>query len=322
MLHSTFLAGALIIAPFPSGQVESAFTSISGTVADSAGEPIARVLVYVDAATHFGFTDSTGAFRLTRLPAGEHRVHFRKTGFAPRTFDFVLSGDTMEGSIGTVVLQKGLPPTVSIGGTITDSMAKAPLQGAQVVLNGAVLAETDERGEFSVGPRPVAWGTNFISVRRIGYKPLADLLWIDKTRTTLDLSVKLTPVGVRLPEVIVEGRRLGGFWERSRTDRGRYFTREDIEARDPIFTTDLFKEVPGVTVRRSVAVGAEVFFLRRGGRCRPIIWVNGLRLLGSVDIDTYTPPDRIEGIEIYSATPPPQFDPTMSGCGVIVIWTR
>src|SRR3954469_22333213 len=67
------LAGAL---PAPGQSV------VSGTVRDSANQPIGNALISIDALGRNTTTDSTGRYALTNLSAGLRLVQVRRVGFA------------------------------------------------------------------------------------------------------------------------------------------------------------------------------------------------------------------------------------------------
>ena len=59
--------------------------------------------------------------------------------------------------------------------------------------------------------------------------------------------------------------------------------------------------------------------------CNASIFINGhnMSFMTLEDIDDWVPPDEIAGIEVYpDGTVPPQFQPGLSGCGSVVIWTK
>ena len=75
------------IPPRPSG-------ALAGIVRDTAAQPLALVLVTFPAdSSRRALTDSTGAWRLEGLPAGIHRILFRRLGFVAAEFQLaVLEG--------------------------------------------------------------------------------------------------------------------------------------------------------------------------------------------------------------------------------------
>jgi hypothetical protein len=61
------------------------------------------------------------------------------------------------------------------------------------------------------------------------------------------------------------------------------------------------------------------------GWCEPTLHVDGMVLQNwrAEDVDDWTRPERIVGMEIYpGATAPPQFQDAFSACGSILIWTK
>lgn len=65
-------------------------SSVRGTVADSAGNPIPFATVVWGEARQAVSTTDSGAFRLTDIPAGKTRFSIRRLGYAPLDFDLDL----------------------------------------------------------------------------------------------------------------------------------------------------------------------------------------------------------------------------------------
>jgi hypothetical protein len=65
--------------------------TITGTVRDSSGVPVAGADVVAQPGTHRTRSDSTGAFILTDLDGGTYVVAARKLGYAPERWDVKLS---------------------------------------------------------------------------------------------------------------------------------------------------------------------------------------------------------------------------------------
>ena len=118
-------------------------------------------------------------------------------------------------------------------------------------------------------------------------------------------------------------RRTGGF-------AGHFFTREDIEKEGLTKFTDLFRDVPGVSVVHAQPGMTSIRFRRlhrmtateaesvRG--CEPAVYYDGIPMNVSIDrLDMIAVP-FVEGVEIYvgAATPIAYQHP----CGVILVWTR
>ena len=62
-----------------------------------------------------------------------------------------------------------------------------------------------------------------------------------------------------------------------------------------------------------------------GDLCVASVYLDGMYLpaLTVRDLDNYVRPEGIAGIEVYSdATVPAAYQRALSGCGVIIIWTK
>jgi hypothetical protein len=309
-------------------------TALTGTVVDTTYRPLPQVIVYVDTGLVLAQSDSNGQFRLSAVTPGPHRMHLRRNGWAPRSFELtvpVVTEDAVD--LGAIALRPGPPATAHFAGTVRDATSGTPVVAAEVVLNGNVVATTDQGGRFRTDTTPIGWGSNLISVRRIGYAATFELLWVEESGTQYELGVTLRAVTV-LPEVVVLGDRvvyeygrMRGFWERRREGFGKFITREEIEQRDPHQTSDLLRTIPGMSVVwNPMTLSTELRNTRGASSCRPIVYVDGLPFLQSDDLnlDRYLIPDDIEGIEVYRgpAELPSQFNVIGTACGAVVIWTR
>ena len=203
----------------------------------------------------------------------------------------------------------------------------APLVGAHVTrANAPVTLDSDERGVITVQRVPT--GGAWLHVRRLGYRP--DSVRVETTSgKTIDATVQMARVAVDLAPVTVTGRTalrgpMAGFYGRQAMGRGRYFTRADLEKRNPASLTVLLRSVPGFRVetrqnRNQVRI--------RNSRCSPLVWVDGQALTGmEVDLDSFDPMS-FDGIEVYSgaASVPLEFQRNQaisSSCGTIVMWSK
>ena len=329
--------------------------TLLGSVQDSStGQPLAGVSILIDSSDVPETTDSDGSFRLRNLKRGPHELLLLKDGYPPRTFGFFLTEfEKGEMTVEPLLLSHGSAPTVSIFGTVIDSLIGLPLSSADVLINGLNVAVTDNDGAFWLPSFRLEWGSNLLEFRRIGYTPKQAEVWTSTEDAELDIELELMPIALRMPEVVVEGNRttyhfgrMRGFIRRSRTGLGHYITREDIEKRQPLIVSELLGHVPGIAVSPT-AGGNRVEILRRTtlqGGCKPEIVVDGIRLnivtgqkmkFGDADgqgfiqgrdieIDDLVSPDEVEGIEVYTgpATTPAELSMVDTDCGVIVIWTR
>ena len=239
---------------------------------------------------------------------------------------FALAACTLGASPG-VFAQQGEIGTGGINGIVKDSLGNA-VGGAQVFVAGSSLVvETDDRGEFRLAK--ASPGETSLRFRRIGFRP-------DTVRVTVlagqsqSIVVMLSRLAVELDALVVVGRRnmtgrLAGFYERLGRGSGHFLTRDQIERRNPMHMTDLFRMIPGARVETRGFGNQAVRF--RGSRTPPLVWLDGTPLYaGEFDLDSVDP-RTFEGIEIYSgpASVPAEFlgNRGMSSAGgTIILWTR
>ncbi len=111
-------------------QVVAAFGTITGTVVDQNGQPLAGVTVQITGTVNATATDGAGNFNLT-APAGLYTLKASKFGFLPATttpFTLTAGGSF---AVGTICLQ---PAPGKITGTVVTSLDGSPLAGAAVSL--------------------------------------------------------------------------------------------------------------------------------------------------------------------------------------------
>jgi hypothetical protein len=212
-----------------------------------------------------------------------------------------------------------------LAGTVVGADGK-PLEGAQVYLVGtAIGARADYRGAFRLSGLPA--GTQTVEVRLLSYAPrryTVDLSPVRESRLAAVMSERATVLGA----VEVQGKahvNVPGFEDRAKRGFGTFLTREDIDKRQPILLTDLFRSVPGLTVgfdgtnyivqsSRSVGTGCQVQW-----------WVDGSPFDNMAgDMDQMLRPDDIEAVEVYKSASevPVQFQGRDASCGTVVVWTK
>jgi hypothetical protein len=133
---------------------------------------------------------------------------------------------------------------------------------------------------------------------------------------------------------------IAGFHERRRTGAGHYLTAADIERRGDLFTSEIFRSIPGlqlgdpvdtlppdkVTVDYPRTINKLILMRGNSGQwCVPGIYLNGALYPGvsAGDLNSLITMKEVAGIEVYSpASAPAQFQQTMTGCGSVVIWRK
>ena len=212
---------------------------------------------------------------------------------------------------------------VTIVGYVTDTAA-APIPAAEVLVGGTALqVRTDEKGAFQfTGLKP---GALTLTVRRLGFRARSDNFQA-RGGDTLQLMFDLVAIPAELAEVKVTENRvrrstwLDEFETRRSRGFGSFVTRADIERRNPMRTSDLFRSITGVSVVNGRS-GSELR-MRGAQTCPPDIYIDGLEARG-FRIDDIPPVD-IAGIEVFKgpSETPVRFRRFLAGCGVVSIWTR
>ncbi len=298
--------------------------ALSGVVLDSLTVvPLAQATVLVEDLGISTLTDETGEFRLPGVTVGQHVLTVQKAGFIGRSFRLNLDpaqlGDL---EVGYVSLLRRREATASITGTLTDSVTGSPVEFVAIGINGQIVTFTNERGAFRVDN--VDRSTVRLDARRIGYQPFAADLQAAGDESVFDVNVKLHPIPMELPEIVVEGDRviyafgrMREFYRRRETGLGHYFTRTEIERRNPLYVSDLLRMVPGFRVTPSS--GINQVSVRRCGA--PTVYLDGMPLRG-VQLDEFVFPEHVEAIEAYRGAFIPAEFMTFGACGVVAVWTR
>lgn len=322
---------------------DPASVTIKATVIDAVtGAPIQGVLGSLADLGLELVTDSTGAIILTNIALGTHQLSLRHEDYRPE------SGRLTVDKAGEIVLRlnplegPGASEMSRVQGQIRDVDGGRPLEGALVRFPQLRLAdEADSNGKFRFENVPP--GGHMLTVEILGYAAREEAVEVE-ARKIVDLALTLSvdPIELDPIEVSVEGRsldlELSGFYQRREETSGYFISREMIEERAPIYTTDLFRGLAGIKIVDSGWVGSQHAVLLTGSReisfssekkpCYPAVWMDGQMVhQGSQDypayLDNLIGAEQLAGIEIYNspASMPVQYN-FNGGCGVIVLWTR
>jgi len=332
MRHTSWVvAFALLGAPSTATAQGSVVT---GVVLDSLSLPIADVLVFVDDGEPFARTDARGMFRLEGVARTPHRLSYRGTGYAPRSFNLQLEPDDAELDIGGVVLRPGPAPTATLAGVVTETVGGQPLSGAVVEINGRAVTQTDDSGMFDAPSIPILWGPNVVRVTHRAFEEVQalDSFFIANPDETVELVVLLEVAPVALPGVTVDAAapalsprlQTRGFYERmEENSNGVFWTAQQILDRDPDDWDDLLRGVRFPRTRAGTSFGRT-----QTGECgrtaQPIAFLDGAHV-GYLDVLVESVrPENIEGLEIYRGVAglPIEFNILGAECGVVVVWLR
>ncbi len=266
-------------------------------------------------------TDTTAALEL-EVP---------KEGFLRRDLYFgvarVVRADSGGSPSDSGTAQRRLVGDGRLNGTVVAATGARPLAGARVgILNGP-QTRTDERGAWTLTGVPT--GTRTLEVRALAHYPVSKP--VDVVDGAPPIRISMMTLQSVLDTVLITANRLGNrrlleFLQRRRTSgTGRFLTGEEIARRQPIYTSDLFRTIPGVFVDRD-RNGEEVLTMRGSGagRCQPTVFVNGMSMRGmsAGEVNSFLRPNEIAGIEVYSSAGAPMQFSGLDGCGVIVFWSR
>jgi hypothetical protein len=221
------------------------------------------------------------------------------------------------------------PPLGSavLTGRVTSTEGK-PLEGAMVLLLGTQLsARSTADGAFRLTGLPA--GTQSVEVREIGYSPKRFAVDLSPRRpSTLAATLDERTTVLKTMEITAKrGSEIAGFDQRKKTGLGYYMDRDQIEKSAAISTTDLFRQVPGLTVAwDGQGYQIQVNRASNAGMCPVAYYIDGSPFLSlGDDIDQIVRPEDIAAIEVYksSAETPMQFQGSDGGpCGTVVIWTK
>jgi hypothetical protein len=265
--------------------------------------------------------DSSGAFEIAMPSTG---FYHRDIFVATLTRTSVATSD----STPPVAVLRGLG---RVRGRVTGA-TRRPIAGARVTVWGTgMVTTTNADGEFTLGNLPA--GTHALEVRAVGFMPAQQPVDIVQGAPGA-AEVELANLGITLDTIKVTAERLytsrrrADMERRMRSGVGRFIDEKEIERRNPMFLSDLLRMVPGVMVVPG-QVGGDDILMRGGlgfgsGLCRPDLYIDGVRVVNdpSFPLNSLVWVSELQAVEVYNraALVPGEFH-SMSGCGVIVIWT-
>jgi hypothetical protein len=217
------------------------------------------------------------------------------------------------------------PKTYKLGGIVTDP-ARVPIPDAEVAIIAPIELSrstgTDARGRFDFGAFTAGQVT--LRVRRLGYEARNVDVQIGAGGHDTSVEMALTIIPAELANVLVTGApgRLEEFFQRrqQRAAFGRFLDQEEIRKRGALYASDLFRNVPGVSVKTNPSGGNAI----RIRNCQPMVLIDAQRSPGA-ELDEVIQPQDIAAIEFYpsSAGVPAQFlERGNRLCGLILVWTK
>jgi hypothetical protein len=212
-----------------------------------------------------------------------------------------------------------------VTGVITDA-AREPVPDAEVTAVDASArgAVTDSRGRFNLGRFPA--GPLSLHVRRLGYeaRDIDVKVGAGGQPTSVEIVLLAVPAELAGVSVTADTRgRLREYYQRreQRAAFARFLDSEDIRRRGPANASDLFRTVPGVSIKNNPAAGGNAIRIRN---CQPMVWLDGQRAPGA-ELDEVIRPGEIAAIEFYpssAGTPAQYLERGNRLCGLILVWTK
>lgn len=230
-------------------------------------------------------------------------------------------------------------PAGVIDGAVTDS-ALRPLAMAEVsVLRTPLRLLTNQRGQFRI--TDVAAGQYILIVRRIGFRPVSQLIEVQES-DTLHVVYELDPLPKNLLDtvrVVAErtSQDLREFEQRRLRGVGEFLSREQITRRGSVELVDLMRGFRSVSIASDQSKGGAIpeqiaynrrdygnFLTSGAGACPMQVVVDGVNMPAAFDLTLGPLVSQIAGIEVYGgpSTAPVQFQGMDRRCGLVLIWTR
>jgi len=220
------------------------------------------------------------------------------------------------------------PATVphQLKGVVID-VSRIPIARAEITAASGVNivghALTASDGSFNLGSVPV--GSFSLTIRQLGYEPKTVELEIGAQQPAA-LEIILVASATQLTKVVInvaDVSPLDEFNEHRRQSRGsaKFYDQEEIRKKGGMYPSDLFRTMPGVTVRQGIAGGNAIRI--RG--CQPVVWIDGQRVPGAELDEVVTTPGDIAGIEFYpsmAGTPAKYAERSALPCGTFLVWTK
>lgn len=218
-------------------------------------------------------------------------------------------------------------PAYELVGSVLDA-GRRPLGLVEVILirDSAVVYTvlSGDDGRFNFGR--VVGGPITLHFRRLGYAARTIDVVVGPGGHPAIREIVLVEVPSQLAEIEISTEpavdRYHGFYVRKqqRAAFGRFLEYADIRRMGPSNPSELFRTVPGVSIRAS-GLGGNTIRIRG---CQPMVILDGQRVPGA-ELDEVTQPADIGAIEFYpsnAGVPAQYLERGNRLCGLILVWTR
>lgn len=210
----------------------------------------------------------------------------------------------------------------TVRGRIVDQQG-APVGDVRVSIDG-VEVETVSRGDGSFTLTDVPAGSRMLSLRAVGYTPVAQAVEVldganNLLTIRIDRAIELE--GLRITERVDVRRVRTDFEDRRRAGWGRFIDSTDI-AKAP-FVRFALQSIQGLTVLPLGNRPTTEFDIRGRGGCKAHIYVDGVQ--SDIDEANRIPPANLAAVESYASV---AFAPAQlvrvraDNCAVVAFWTK
>jgi hypothetical protein len=213
-----------------------------------------------------------------------------------------------------------------LAGTVRDERGR-PIANARVLVLGVEgrSATASEAGAFAIDSLPS--GSWTVEARAIGFAPSRATAQLSTSRAA-DARIVMAKQAAQLDRVVVMGKRMSAS-TRALTDAldrvhrygGTLISPADLERRQPLWPSDLFRTIPGMQVLFNSAGSV----IRGRGGCTPRVLLDGMPIQnGADDLDRIVSAADMMAVEVYRGLlGPAEFSgPQGGGCGTIAVWTK
>ena len=221
--------------------------------------------------------------------------------------------------------------SATLSGKVVDASG-SPLANARVAVEADNSAGvTDNKGAFQL--RGLRTGTRSLTVRRIGFASIdmpVDVSGSSTRSVTVTMARYVAVLdAVRVTAMREIGLQRVGFSERQKSGAGKFFSPDDIQARNPQRLNSLLETAP--MLRAATNAESKRYITGRSNGCVSY-FVDGMRWYTASQNDPDFSPDaflsgaELGAVEVYDEMSAPAEYMGMSNrgapCAVVVIWTK
>ncbi|MEQ9438011.1 MAG: carboxypeptidase regulatory-like domain-containing protein [Cyclobacteriaceae bacterium] len=165
------------------------FAQIEGQITTEDGSALTGAQLSTIPPTSITLTDSSGAFWMESLPAGEYTLTAEKNGYQDKSLKLVL--DPQQVATLAITLMPSAKKHGQLSGILRDAITQSPVTGASLTTKPATtVLLTDANGAFQMDS--LAIGTYTLYLEKVGYQSDSVAVAITESKP-IDIQLMLTP---------------------------------------------------------------------------------------------------------------------------------